>query len=103
MACERNSLLPPFLPYRVHTTNPDLGKRAQKVDLPFIACDVCTLVMGEVKREGGKEGEKEGGRVEEDLFFIACNVCTLDRRQGGKEGGKEGGGSSILEAAEEEL
>ena len=54
--------LPPSLPLlshnRVHTTNPELGKRAQKVDLPYIACDVCTLVMGEVRQEG-----REGGRV----------------------------------------
>ncbi|EWM20126.1 hypothetical protein Naga_101689g2, partial [Nannochloropsis gaditana] len=30
---------------QVHTTNPDLGKRAQKTDLPYIACDVCMLTM----------------------------------------------------------
>ncbi|GAB5036439.1 Hypothetical protein NocV09_03900410 [Nannochloropsis oceanica] len=36
---------------QVHTTNPDLGKRAQKVDLPFIACDVCTLVMTELHNQ----------------------------------------------------
>lgn len=36
---------------QVHTTNPELGKRAQKVDLPYIACDVCTLVMGELHNQ----------------------------------------------------
>ena len=54
--------LPPSLPLpshnRVHTTNPELGKRAQKVDLPYIACDVYTLVMGEVRFEKWKEGRE---------------------------------------------
>lgn len=73
--------LPPSLRHRVHTTNPDLGKRAQKVDLPFIACDVCTLVMTEVgeKEEKGRGGEwvhlksSRGGSYDTGAF----NLLTL--------------------------
>jgi hypothetical protein len=58
---------PPRPSLRVHTTNPDLGKRAQKTDLPYIACDVCMLTMEQVPgREGGREGEC-GGSGNRDL------------------------------------
>ena len=48
--CPSHSFLPSsyFSQKRVHTTNPDLGKKAQKVDLPYIACDVCNIIMTEV-------------------------------------------------------
>jgi len=52
----------------VHTTNPDLGKRAQKTDLPYIACDVCMLTMEQVPgREGGREEGECGGSGNGDL------------------------------------